>query len=149
MMPIKPRLKSASQGVALVEFALILPLLLILTFMTTEFGRALYEYNTVTKSVRDAVRYLSFQAPGSGTVVASNLIVYGNPGGTGAPLAVGLSTANVATPVWQSIGANPQIDVVTVRVTGYQFVPLITGFWGLNFAAFTFSDITASMRVPL
>ena len=34
------------RGVALVEFALILPLLLVLTFITTEFGRALYEYQT-------------------------------------------------------------------------------------------------------
>jgi len=147
MKRTKPSVKSVNQGVALVEFALILPLLLVLTFITTEFGRALYEYNTVTKSVRDAVRYLSFQTPGSGTAVARNLIVYGNPGGTGAPLAIGLSAANVATPIWQSTGTNPQIDVVTVRVTGYRFTPLISGFGGVNFNAFTFSDITASMRV--
>ena len=147
MIQTRSHVKSASQGVALVEFALILPLLLVLTFITTEFGRALYQYNTVTKSVRDAVRYLSFQTPGSGTTVARNLIVYGNPGGTGAPLAIGLSAANVAAPIWQSTGTNPQIDVVTVRVTGYQFLPLISGFGGVDFSTFTFSDITASMRV--
>jgi len=147
MMQTKSHVKSASQGVALVEFALILPLLLVLTFITTEFGRALYQYNTVTKSVRDAVRYLSVQTPGSDSTVARNLIVHGNPGGTGAPLVIGLSAANVATPTWRSTGSNPQIDVVTVRVTGYRFTPLISGFGGVNFNAFTFSDITASMRV--
>ncbi|WP_438999322.1 TadE/TadG family type IV pilus assembly protein, partial [Variovorax beijingensis] len=46
------------RGVALVELALITPLLLLLTFITTEFGRAMYEYNLVVKSTRDAVRYL-------------------------------------------------------------------------------------------
>ena len=58
-------MKNKQNGVALVEFALILPLLLLLTFITTEFGRAVYQYNTITKSVRDAVRYLSTQTPGT------------------------------------------------------------------------------------
>lgn len=128
------------------EFALILPLLLVLTFITTEFGRAVYEYNTVTKSVRDAVRYLSVQTPGTGIAQANNLVVYGNPAGTGSPLARGLSLSNVATPVWTSAGADPVIEVVTVRVTGYTFVSLFTTAWGLSFGSFTFSDITASMR---
>ena len=54
-------MKKKQNGVALVEFALVLPLLLILTFITTEFGRALYQYNTIAKSLRDASRYLSAQ----------------------------------------------------------------------------------------
>src|SRR5439155_12216831 len=45
------------RGVALVELALITPLLLLLTFITTEFGRPLYEYNLVVNSTRDAVRH--------------------------------------------------------------------------------------------
>ena len=44
-------MKKKENGTALVEFALVLPLLLILTFITTEFSRALYQYNTLTKSV--------------------------------------------------------------------------------------------------
>ena len=52
-------MKRRQKGVAIVEFALILPFLLLLTFITTEFGRAIWEYNTLTKSVRDAARYLS------------------------------------------------------------------------------------------
>ena len=123
-----------------------LPLLLVLTFITTEFGRAVYEYNTVAKSVRDAVRYLSVQTPGSGVVQARNLVVYGNTAGTGAPLARGLALSNVAAPVWDVAGADPVIEVVTVRVTGYTFVSLFTTAWGLSFGSFTFSDITATMR---
>ena len=56
-------MKRRQKGVAIVEFALVLPFLLLLTFITTEFGRAIWEYNTLTKSVRDAARYLSIQTP--------------------------------------------------------------------------------------
>ena len=51
------------KGTAIVEFALVLPFLLLLTFITTEFGRAIWQYNTLAKSVRDAARYLSLQTP--------------------------------------------------------------------------------------
>lgn len=141
-----PPIHSRSQGVALVEFALILPLLLVLTFVTTEFGRALYEYNTVTKSVRDAVRYLSVQTPGTRITEAKNLVVFGNIAGTGSPLARDLTVAKVATPLWTTAGSDPVIEVVTVRVVGYTFVSLFTTAWGLPFGSVTFSDITASMR---
>ena len=55
----------------------------------------MYEYNAVTKSTRDAVRYLSLQTPGTHVTEARNLIVYGNLAGTGTPLARGLTLANV------------------------------------------------------
>jgi len=77
------------RGVALVEFALILPFLLLLSLITVEFGRAIWQYNTLTKSVRDAARYLSLQTPGTKMAQAKNLVVYGNLAGTGAPLARG------------------------------------------------------------
>ncbi len=69
--------QSTQKGVALVEFALVLPLLLLLTFLATEFGRAMYEYNALTKVARDAVRYLSVQMPGTKITEARNLMVYG------------------------------------------------------------------------
>ena len=79
--------RRTQHGAALIELALITPLLLLLTFITTEFGRAMYEYNAVVKSTRDAVRYLSVQTPGTHVTEARNLIVYGNIAGTGTPLA--------------------------------------------------------------
>ena len=113
-------MKTRQNGAALVEFALILPLLLLLTFITTEFGRAMYQYNTLTKSVRDAARYLSIQTPGTHMTEASNLIVYGNVAGTGAPLALGLALTNVPNPTWQAAGTNPVMQSrlkLTVTVT--------------------------------
>jgi len=146
-------MKTRQRGVALVELALIIPLLLLLSFITTEFGRAMYEYNAVTKSTRDAVRYLSFQTPGTHITEARNLIVYGNLAGTGIPLARGLSLANVPAAsccTWQSTGSNPVVTTVTVRVSNYTFHSLFPSVMGLAFGNangdVTFSDITATMR---
>ena len=137
------------RGAALVEFALILPLLLILSFVTTELGRALYRYNTTAKVVRDAVRYLSVQQPGTHIEEARNIIVYGNPQGVGEPLDPELRAANVPAPSWQLAGSSPVINTVTVRVTGYQFRPLIGRFFGVRFDVLTFGEISATMRSPL
>ena len=141
-------MKRNQDGVALVEFALILPLLLLLTFTTTEFGRALYQYNTLAKSVRDAARYLSTQTPGDATkyATAKNLAVYGNPAGTGTPLAIGLNTAMVPDPAWGISGAAPVIDTVTITITGYTFTPLIASVFGVSFGDISYAPISATMR---
>ena len=46
-------------GLAAIEFALILPVLLILAFGAIDIGRVLFQYDTLTKSTRDATRYLA------------------------------------------------------------------------------------------
>jgi len=142
-------MKIRQRGVALVEFAFVLPLLLVLSLASTELGRAVYRYNTTAKAVRDAVRYLSVQTPGTHVTEARNLIVYGNVAGTGPMLDTALSAANVPVPTWQSTGSNPLINTVTIRVSGYRFQPLITNMFGTQFGAITFNDISATMRSPL
>ena len=136
------------KGVAIVEFALAVPLMLIMSFITTEFGRAVYQYNTLAKSVRDAARYLSIQTPNTHQTEAANLIVYGKTTvtPTDRPLAVGLNTSHVAAPVWSTAGSNPTINTVTVGITGYTFSPLVVTAFGLPFGVITFSDIRATMR---
>ncbi len=44
-------------GIALVEFVLMAPVLLLLLLMVAELGRALYQYTILTQAVRDATRY--------------------------------------------------------------------------------------------
>jgi len=136
-------------GVALIELALMLPLLLLVTFITTEFGRAFYQYNLITKSTRDAVRYLSVQTQNTHTAETANLIVYGNIAGTGTPLATGLTLAMVQAPVWQTAGSNPLINTVTVQVANFRFQPLANSVFGITLGPFYFSAISASMRAPL
>jgi hypothetical protein len=150
-------MKNNQYGAALVEFALVLPVLLILTFITTEFGRALYQYNTLAKSVRNAARYLSVQNPETKMTEAKNLVVYGSLTNTGAPLSYGLTASQVPDPVWALRGAGPVINTVTIKIAGcanspppcYKFVPLAASLFGLNFGNINYADISATMRGPL
>ncbi len=153
------------RGVALVEFALILPLLIILSAITTEYGRALYEYNIVTKSVRDASRYLSIQDPSIVTTepakvtIAQNLVVYGKPFVSSSPLTIGLNSVDqVEVPTWSTAGTNPTINTVTVTVRGcgsspdlpcFKFVPLFASLFGTGFGEINYANISATMRAPL
>lgn len=141
-------MRSRHKGVAIVEFALILPFLIFFSFLTVEFGRAIWEYNTLTKSVRDAARYLSLQTPNSAEHIAKarNLMLYGKLEGTGPPLALGLTAANVPDPTWQTAGTNPVINTVTVRINNYTFTPMVASVFGFSFGPITYSDITATMR---
>ena len=76
------------RGNELLEFALVLPLLVLLLAGAVEFGRAFYTYNILTKSVRNAARYLSAtQISQSGVIDTSpvdyvtntkNVAVFGN-----------------------------------------------------------------------
>ncbi|QAU35964.1 pilus assembly protein [Janthinobacterium sp. 17J80-10] len=146
-------MKNRQRGAALVELALILPFLLLLSFITTEFGRAMYQYNTLAKSVRDAARYLSVQTPGTGATEAKNLVVYGNKAGTGTPLVIGLDVSKVIIPATQTAGSNPVINTVTVTISGYAFRPLFKNVFGMAFAnangEIPYSNISATMRAPI
>ena len=53
------RFLRGKRGSAGVEFALLLPLLMILLFGGIEIGRVLHDYHVVNEAVRDAARYLS------------------------------------------------------------------------------------------
>lgn len=115
------------RGVAIVEFTIALPLLLMLILVTVEFGRAFMQYNTLTKAIRDGVRYLASEAirGQTGIVVvdeqlvvdASNLVVYGNVAGTGEPVLPGLTGADITVVA----GANP--GDIAVRAS-YRYDPV-------------------------
>ena len=142
-------MKNREHGVALVEFAFVLPLLLLLSLACTELGRAVYRYNSTAKVVRNAVRYLSMQTPGTHVTEARNLVLYGNVAGTGPLLDPALVASKVPAPTWQTAGSNPLINTVTIRVSGYQFQPMIGSMFGTQFSTIPFNDISATMRGPL
>lgn len=156
-------MKKRQLGVAMVELAIILPLLLAICFGITEFGRAIYTYNTLAKSARDAARYLSTQAAGNGAAwsVARNLVAYGNPAGTGSLLVPGLDKNSMVAICDASNcagnkdqGSNPVINTVTVTITGYPFIPVIdllafTRFYSGgkdSITSIVFGDISVTMR---
>lgn len=145
------------KGVAAVEFAILVPLMILMVFGITEFGRAFYQYNTLTKSVRDGVRYLSTQAPGTGHGIAACLAVYGNQTCTGQVLVPGLSTSMVSicdaincpgTHSAVSTGSGV-VNLATVTVTGFPFTSLVNfSLAGLTIGApnMTFGPVSATMR---
>lgn len=73
MTAIKVPSRSRQRGLAMVELAIVLPLLLFLLLAVAEMGRAFFQYNTLSKSVRDGARYLAAQArSGTGGGVADS-----------------------------------------------------------------------------
>ena len=141
-------MKPRERGVATTEFALALPMLLMIMLPILEFGRAYYQYNTIAKSVRQAARYLSVRSPGIDVDKARNIVVYGNPAGTGTPLVPGLSLSNVPTPTYGTTGSYPVLSTVTVTVTGFTFVPLVKGVSWIAFDNIAFGSIQATLRSP-
>jgi Flp pilus assembly protein TadG len=89
----------------MIEFIIVAPLVLLLLLAISEFGHALYQYNALTKSVRDGGRYLSEIAMLgiTGSIVISptditetqNMVVYGNSAGNGTPKLPGLAPSQV------------------------------------------------------
>lgn len=146
----------AIRGVAAVELGIMIIPLLILTFGVTEYGRAIYTYNAIGKSARDAVRYLT--APISGTLDpeadARNLVVYGNVAGTGAALAPGLTTGMVnicnatacpGTHAGVATGSGV-VNLVTVSIAGYIYNSIVTY---VAPATLNFNTISVTMRANL
>ncbi len=97
------------RGVATVEFAIVLPVILFLTLAVAELGRGFIQYNALTRATRDAVRYVASNAlVGQAQVLdlnanlrtaAANLLVYGKTVAIGQPALPGLSPANVTLTV--------------------------------------------------
>ncbi len=106
---------SKQKGSSTVEFAMMLPLLLLLVVMVSEFGTLFYQLNALNKSVQIAARYLSDVSVNKANTPAQktnaqNLAVYGNSAGTGTPVMSGFVIANVVI-------SNPDIDHVRVVAT--------------------------------
>src|SRR5882672_3758862 len=88
--------KRDERGVQLVELAIVLPVLVLLFAAAAEFGRYFYEYTTLAKGSRVAVRYLATaRTNGDDDTCAKNLVVYGNFAGTGSPIVNGLNISKV------------------------------------------------------
>ena len=123
------------KGQSLVEFAMVVPFLLLVVVGTIELGRAYYYYNTLSKAVREGARYVSGHLYDTTNVwpLAQNMVVYGNETGTGNPVLPGLTTAMVfqtPRPPGSYNSANPP-PWVKVSVS-YPYTSVIGGFFTLN-----------------
>lgn len=147
--------RRAERGGPLIEFALLLPILLALAFGATELGRAIYTYNALDKTVRDATRHLSQHGPGDTQIQteAACLAVYGNADCSGSPVAPGLTTGMVVlcdaiscptTHLSQPTGAGV-VNLVSASIQGYEFDSAVT----YVIPDLDFNNITVMMRAQL
>lgn len=119
----------AQRGVAMVEFAIALPLLLLLLLAIGEFGRMLYHYNSLLQASRDAGRFVAGQAWNAtlGQIELSddlqsktkNVAVYGVPVNSSgySPVVPALTSADVTV-------ASQGAEHVRVQIN-YVFRPVI------------------------
>lgn len=128
MLLFKQPIKKPESGAVLVEFAFVVPLLLLLVVGFSELGFAFYHLNILNKSVQDAARYFSdpLQArkgvssnaidvsSGNPAVAkAINLVIYGNTDGTGSSLMPTSASNYTPTPTVTS----PIADHISVNAT--------------------------------
>ena len=131
---LKKFLKCES-GVQILEFAFLLPFLLLMFAACVEMGRMFYTYTTLNKGTEVAARFLASQPLSSGNFTsadlasAKNLVVCGKNSCTGEPSIVsGLSSTNITvTNPGTAIGTR----YLTVTVT-YNYTPKI---WNLSHLA--------------
>lgn len=106
-------------GLAMVELVIVTPILLLILLGVAEMGRALFQYNTLSKGVRDSARYYSTQVFNSNDIAgAINLVKYGQTG-VGTPLLPGVVNVSIPAPV---IGATGTYVTVTGSYT-FTFLP--------------------------
>jgi len=143
--------RSRSRGAVLLETVFVLPLLLALMLATAEFGHAFWQYSTLTKSLRDGARFAATQGVlgSTGVVVitnelqnnVSNVVVYGNTAGSGAPVLEGFTTSAV------SLEAPGDGDVIVRASYAYPALfGLVPTFYGASASAPFTLDAAVRMR---
>jgi len=132
------RFVSDDRGTQIIEFAIAVPVMLMLLGSIAEFGRFFYTYTTLTNAVRAGARHAcKWERNASWTFPeTSRMVVYGDYSNTSnGPILPGLSTSNV---VVQANGPSTNaIDSVTVKIVNYKYQPLfdlgkLTGITSLS-----------------
>lgn len=157
-----------NRGVAAIELAIILPVLMLLCFGTLEAAHALTAYKRLLSHTTLAARYLASLAPGNGTIEAQCLVITGQPSSTlpcsGTQVLPGFANATItvadasnsaATKRSQLTSADTgglRVNLVTVTVRNYQHTMLLGnalgGMIGQS-STITFAPVSATMRQVL
>lgn len=126
------------RGLAMVEMAIVVPILLLIMLAAAELGRAFFQYNTLTKAVRNGARYFSAntfigggaQVDATASANTVNLVIYGQIGNGGTSL-LPSPLPTVSPPAINTSGG---ITWVTVTASyTFQFLPgnPLSGIMGL------------------
>lgn len=105
----------SERGAAAVEFALVLPLLIILVLGMVEFGRAFQVQSTLAAAAREGVRIVALHDDSAAATAAVQ--------SASTSLDPGLTAGNIAIAGCAGGAANASVDIA------YQ-LPFLTGFFG-------------------
>lgn len=135
------RILREKRGTAVVEFAIIFPVLAMLVFGVIDFGRAFFLRNNLVSAVREGARFgATLSSPcisASTTAIQSRVQTYVSAFGGSTVTAV------VTTPGNCSPTAGVVTDVV-VQISAYPFTPVTPVFRLINFTSAL--NITVSAR---
>jgi Flp pilus assembly protein TadG len=136
----KSRLRSR-RGNAMLEFGLAALILIPLFLGTFQFGYTFYVYNLMNTQVRAAARYASlrsFRCRDNASIAkfktaVANVVIYGNPAGTGTNLIPALTdTAKVDVEIKDAANNNADSThvptTVYVRITGFTLDAVVGSF---------------------
>lgn len=121
------RFRQSEDGAALVEFALVLPMMLLVFAVIVEGARMMFAYQSAISFVRDATRYLARIVPTDICITGGSLSPYSNQVAIAKPNLGGVSLPGSVTIVSVYVPPNPlcvsggyRVDptpVVTVSAT--------------------------------
>lgn len=118
-------MSSRQRGTAMVELAILMPLLVIMVFGVVELGRALYQQQVVTKVATTAARYMSRSygvvdaacaTTGEWATRLAEARTLAVTGGDGAPVVANLKTGDIAVSVIARTLPAPSSPECVVRV---------------------------------
>jgi Flp pilus assembly protein TadG len=134
--PLKDRLGSR-RGNAMIEFAAASLILIPLFVGTFQFGYTFYVYNLLCTQMRSGARYASLKTfkgsdvAGFKTAV-KNMVMFGNPDGTGTLIEPGLTAAQIDVEVKDAgdvdASATRIPSYVTVTTLNYRVDAVVTSF---------------------
>ncbi|HEX6966778.1 MAG TPA: TadE/TadG family type IV pilus assembly protein [Gemmatimonadaceae bacterium] len=114
------RFAHSERGAAMVEFAIVLPLLLLLVFGIIDFGRALYTLNNLTSAVREGGRYAAANVDDPTTTAAIDAV---KAKVTADVIAFGGNPQDPTVTVVPD-APYPATQSITVSIVDYPFTPL-------------------------
>jgi hypothetical protein len=137
--------KSSERGAELIEFALVLPLLLLLVLGIVDFGFLFQRFEVVTNAAREGARLAIL--PGYSTAdVQARVNDYLTQGGV--PTSAGNPTVNV-DPVDIPLGGGKTVDGKQVQVRyfhDYLFLGGVAGWFGGSFSSVPLTGVS-TMRI--
>jgi Flp pilus assembly protein TadG len=151
--------RNTQRGIAALEFAFMAMFVMIpLVLGIWQLGKAISEYDTLVKAVRDGARYLTLYQPGTHAAAARCIVTHGNVDVTtgscvGNLLLPNLATATITicdavacpgTHANVDISGIGRVNLATVTISNFRYLSWVPSF----LADITFSPISNTMRAP-